>query len=51
MRQLEAHGFSEHAPEGAPERIMMKRTGAAGFAQLFVLDPDRNIVEVNAAPV
>jgi catechol 2,3-dioxygenase-like lactoylglutathione lyase family enzyme len=49
--QLEAHGFSEHAPEGDPKRIMMKRTGAAGFAQLYVLDPDRNVVEVNAAPV
>lgn len=51
VRQLEAHGFSEHAPDGAPEQIMMKRTGAAGFAQLYVLDPDRNVVEVNAAPI
>lgn len=51
VRQLEAHGFSEHAAEGAPKRIMMKRTGAAGFAQLYVLDPDRNVVEVNAAPI
>lgn len=48
---LEAAGFSEHAPEGDPKRIMMKRTGAAGFAQLYVLDPDRNVVEVNAAPL
>jgi glyoxylase I family protein len=51
VRQLEAHGFSEHSPKGDPKRIMMKRTGAAGFAQLYILDPDRNIVEVNAAPV
>ena len=31
--------------------VMMKRTGAAGFAQLYVLDPDRNVVEANAAPI
>ncbi len=48
---LQANGFSETAPEGDPRRIMMKRTGAAGFAQLYVLDPDRNVVEVNAAAV
>jgi glyoxylase I family protein len=51
VRLLEAHGFSEHAPEGHPKRLMMKRIGAAGFAQLYVLDPDRNVVEVNAAPL
>lgn len=51
VARLEQHGFSEHAPEGDPSRIMMKRTGAAGFAQLYVLDPDRNVIEVNAAAV
>ena len=30
---------------------MMRRIGAAGFAPLYVLDPDRNVVEVNAAPL
>jgi len=47
---LAASGFSEHAADGDPRRLLVKRTGAAGFAQLYVLDPDRNIVEVNAAP-
>lgn len=51
VAKLEAHGFSETAPDGDPRRIMMKRTGAAGFAQLYVLDPDRNLVEVNAAAI
>ena len=46
-----ANGFSEHAADGDPRRLLVKRTGAAGFAQLYVLDPDRNIVEVNTAPV
>ena len=46
---LAASGFSEHAADGDPRRLLVKRTGAAGFAQLYVLDPDRNIVEINAA--
>ena len=43
------HGFSEHASDGDPRRLLVKRTGPAGFAQLYVLDPDRNIVEINTA--
>lgn len=47
---LADHGFSEYAPDGDPRRLLVKRTGPAGFAQLYVLDPDRNIVEINTAP-
>ena len=46
---LGEHGYDETAPEGDPRRLVVKRTGAAGFAQLYVLDPDRNVVEINAA--
>jgi len=49
VRLLETHGYSEAAPEGDPRRLVVKRSGAAGFAQLYVLDPDRNVVEINAA--
>ncbi|MGV3490093.1 MAG: VOC family protein [Devosia sp.] len=45
-----AHGYSETAADGDPRRLLVKRTGPAGFAQLYVLDPDRNIVEINTAP-
>ena len=31
-------------------RVMVRRGGPAGFPQLFVLDPDRNIIEINGAP-
>jgi glyoxylase I family protein len=47
-RLLDA-GFREDASEDDPKRMMLSRTGAAGFPQLYVLDPDRNIVEVNGA--
>lgn len=47
-RLLEA-GFDEDAPEDDPRRMILSRSGAAGFPQLYVIDPDCNIVEVNGA--
>jgi hypothetical protein len=29
---------------------MVRRNGPAGFPQLFLLAPDRNIIEINGAP-
>jgi glyoxylase I family protein len=43
-------GFSEDAPRDDPKHMILKRQGMAGFAQLFLMDPDRNIIEVNGAP-
>ena len=31
-------------------RLIIRRNGPAGFPQLFLLDPDCNIVEINGAP-
>ncbi|HEY5812523.1 MAG TPA: VOC family protein [Terrimicrobiaceae bacterium] len=47
---LIANGFREDAAEDDPVRVMVRRNGPAGFPQLFLLDPDRNIVEINGAP-
>ena len=30
--------------------MILKRTGMAGFPQVYLMDPDRNIIEVNGAP-
>ena len=49
LSRLLAAGFREDAPEGDPKQIMVNRSGLAGFLQLYVLDPDRNIIEVNTA--
>ena len=32
-----------------PMRIIVRRKGPAGYPQLFLLDPDRNIIELNGA--
>ncbi len=50
IRGLIAKGFREDAPEGDPRRLRVRRTGPAGFPQAYLLDPDRNIVEINGAP-
>jgi catechol 2,3-dioxygenase-like lactoylglutathione lyase family enzyme len=42
-------GFTEDAPEGDRKRIMIRRHGPAGFPQVYLLDPDYNIIEVNGA--
>jgi glyoxylase I family protein len=47
---LTANGFREDAAEDDPMRVMIRRDGPAGFPQLFFLDPDRNIIEINGAP-
>ena len=31
-------------------RVMVRRDGPAGFPELSILDPDRNIIEINGAP-
>ena len=45
---LIAHGYSEDAADGDPMRLVVKRKSIAGFPQLYMLDPDFNIVEINA---
>lgn len=45
-----AMGFSEDAPRDDPKHMILKRHGMAGFPQLYLMDPDRNIIEVNGAP-
>jgi catechol 2,3-dioxygenase-like lactoylglutathione lyase family enzyme len=50
IRSLTARGFREDAVEGDPKRLLVKRNGLAGFPQAYLLDPDRNIIEVNGAP-
>ncbi|NRG17966.1 VOC family protein [Rhizobiales bacterium] len=51
VTRLERAGFSAALPEGDAKRMLLSRDGVAGFPQLYVLDPDLNTIEVNAAPM
>lgn len=50
LDHLLAQGFHEGPDENDPMRLYVLRDGPAGFPQLYLRDPDRNVVEVNGAP-
>jgi glyoxylase I family protein len=43
-------GFKEDGADDDPMRMIVRRQGAAGFPQVYLIDPDHNIIEVNGAP-
>jgi glyoxylase I family protein len=45
-----AMGFDETLATDDPKYLILKRQGMAGFPQVYLVDPDRNIIEVNGAP-
>ena len=49
LHQLAQHGYSEEAPEDSGERLLTRRDGPAGFPQVYVLNPDEHVVEINAS--
>lgn len=50
VEKLRAAGFREDAAEDDPHRMVVVRSGLAGFLQVYVADPDRNVIEINNAP-
>ncbi|KQT05166.1 lactoylglutathione lyase [Rhizobium sp. Leaf391] len=49
LERLSALGFSSDVPAGDPKHMLVFRTGLAGFPQLYLRDPDYNVVEINGA--
>jgi catechol 2,3-dioxygenase-like lactoylglutathione lyase family enzyme len=49
VAMLKKKGFREDLPDGDVKRLHMVREGVAKFPQAYVLDPDLNIIEINAA--
>lgn len=55
IAHLESRGYrrtAERNPEPTadnPRPMRINPAGKAGFPQIFVLDPDRNVIEINAA--
>lgn len=48
LQRLRELGYSEELDERDPMRIFTDLHGLAGFPQLFLFDPDRNLIEINA---
>lgn len=49
LTRLAAFGYREDAHPDDAKYMMVKRGGRAGFDQLYILDPDGNVIEVNDA--
>jgi len=50
LERLRALGYRDDADAAGLMRIKANRHPNAGFPQIFLLDPDRHVIEINAAP-
>jgi catechol 2,3-dioxygenase-like lactoylglutathione lyase family enzyme len=48
LERLNALGYREDAALEDPLRMIVNRHATAGFPQIYVLDPDHNVIEINA---
>jgi catechol 2,3-dioxygenase-like lactoylglutathione lyase family enzyme len=49
LEKLHAAGFHEDLPDDHPQKIVIKRNPPTGYPQVYFFDPDRHLVEWNAA--
>ena len=49
LAHLRSLGYRDDAPPGDLRRMKANRKPNAGFPQIFVLDPDRHVIELNSA--
>jgi glyoxylase I family protein len=45
----QGHGANPKPDADNPLPMRLSPTGKAGFPQIYILDPDRNVIEINAA--
>jgi catechol 2,3-dioxygenase-like lactoylglutathione lyase family enzyme len=49
VEKLHAAGFHEDLPDDHPLKIVIKRHSPTGYPQVYFFDPDRHLLEWNAA--
>ena len=49
LDKLHAAGFREDLPDTHPRKIVIKRHPPTGYPQVYFFDPDRHLMEWNAA--
>jgi glyoxylase I family protein len=49
LLELAENGYREDAGENDPKHVVVKRKSPVGFPQIYLLDPDQHVVEINAA--
>jgi glyoxylase I family protein len=48
LEELLAKGFREDADDRDPNVIRVQPRPVAGFPQIYIMDPDRHVIEINA---
>jgi glyoxylase I family protein len=48
LRYLESKGYREDADDSDPLKMKVSPYATAGFPQIYILDPDRHVIEINA---
>jgi catechol 2,3-dioxygenase-like lactoylglutathione lyase family enzyme len=51
LAHLEAHGFSATSTDEPGRSMRVNPKSVTGYPQIHVLDPDRNVIEINAERV
>jgi catechol 2,3-dioxygenase-like lactoylglutathione lyase family enzyme len=49
VRFLQSKGYRDDGAEDDPMRLIVNPRATAGFPQMYILDPDRHVIEINAA--
>lgn len=49
MDHLQRTRFRDTDDERDPLGVIVKRSGTAGFPQVYIMDPERHVIEINAA--
>jgi glyoxylase I family protein len=49
VQELAEKGYREDAGENDPRRVLVKRKSPVGFPQIYLMDTDQHVVEINAA--
>jgi len=47
--RLNQHGYRDDLGENDNNRLIIKRKSMAGYSQLYIIDPDYHLIEINAA--
>ena len=47
--RLNQHGYRDDLDEADNKRLIIKRKSMAGYSQLYIMDPDSHLIEINAA--
>ena len=49
VEDLRSKGYREEGVEDEFQRLILQPHATAGFPQIYILDPDRHIIEINAS--